>query len=89
MDQLLQVVPFALMFGVMYFLIIRPQLKEKEAHDALLASLVKDDRIVTQSGLHGTIVSVNADDLTVQIAKNVSVTLDKSAVVRKLAADSK
>jgi preprotein translocase subunit YajC len=89
MDQLLQIVPFALMFGVMYFLIIRPQLKEKEAHDKLLASLVKDDRVVTSSGFHGTIVSVNQDDLTVQIAKNVLVTLDKSAVVRKLAADSK
>lgn len=89
MDQLLQIVPFALMFGVMYFLIIRPQLKEKEAHDKLLSSLVKDDRVVTSSGFHGTIVSVNQDDLTVQIAKNVLVTLDKSAVVRKLAADSK
>lgn len=89
MDQLLQIVPFALMFGVMYFLIIRPQVKEKEAHDALIASLVKDDRVVTGSGFHGTIVSVNQDDLTVQIAKNVLVTLDKSAVVRKLAADTK
>lgn len=89
MDQLLQIVPFALMFGVMYFLIIRPQLKEKEAHDKLIGSLTKDDRVVMSSGLHGTIVSVNPDDLTVQIAKNVSATFDKSAVVRKLAAEAK
>lgn len=79
-------IPFVLMLMVFYFLIIRPQVKEKEAHDRLVAGLAKDDEVVTSSGLHGKVVAVADATLVLEIAKNTRVTLDKVAVVRKLAA---
>lgn len=74
--------PFIMVLGVMYFLIIRPQMKEKEAHDKLVAGLAKDDRVVLRSGLHGRITAVDEDTALVEVAKNVHVTTDKDAVQR-------
>jgi preprotein translocase subunit YajC len=81
-------VPLLAMFAVFYFLIIRPQIKESEAHDKLVAGLVKGDRVVTRSGLHGKVIRVEDDTVGIEIAKNTAVTLDKAAVVRKLGDDS-
>lgn len=83
MEELGSLVPFFLILAVMYFLIIRPQVKEKEAHDKLLESLKKDDEVVTASGLHGVIVGVDEATVKLSIAKGTRITLDKSAIARK------
>ena len=73
-------VPFLLIFGVMYFLIIRPQQKQAKEQQSFLAQLKKGDEVVLQSGLFGRIAAVGDADLTVEIAPNVKVRVLKTAV---------
>ncbi len=79
-----QILPLFLVFGLMYFLLIRPQNQERAAHEALLASLTKDDSVVTQGGVFGRIVSVSAETVVIEIADKTRVTLEKTAVVRRI-----
>lgn len=69
---------------VMWFLIIKPQMDEKREHDELVASLAKDDRVVTRSGLHARVVQVQEETVVLEIADKTRVTCDKSSVARRL-----
>lgn len=75
--------PILLIFGVMYFLVIRPQMQEKGDHDKLVASLAKGDRVVTSSGIHGTVVSVEGDTLSLEIAEKTRITIEKASIARR------
>ena len=75
--------PILLIFGVMYFLLVRPQIQEKKEHDKLLQSLARDDRVVTSSGIHGKVVSVDEDLVVLEIGERTKVTFDKSSVARR------
>ncbi len=75
--------PILLIFGVMYFLLVRPQIQEKREHDTLLASLARDDRVITSSGIHGKVVSVENDVVVLEIGERTRVTFDKSSVARR------
>lgn len=77
--------PILAIGAVMYFLIIRPQVKEKQDHDKLVASLARGDKVVTASGLHGVIANVAADTIQLEIAERTRVTVDKSTIARRLA----
>ena len=74
----------AVILGIFYFLLIRPQQKEAKEHSTLLAALQKGDRVVTASGLHGRVHEVRDDEVTLEVAEKMRVTVDKSAVKRKL-----
>ncbi len=76
-------IPMLITLGIFYFLVIRPANQEREAKDKLLTSLAKDDKIVTLSGLWGTVVSVSDQTLELQIAEKTRVTIDKSSVARR------
>ncbi len=76
--------PIVAIVAVMYFLLWRPQQQERQALDAMLRSLQKDDRIVTIGGLHATIAEVGAETLVLELARGQLVTVDKSAVARKI-----
>jgi preprotein translocase subunit YajC len=65
--------PMLLMFGIIYFLIIRPQQKQQKQHKAMISALKKGDKIVTNSGIFGTITGMTEATLTLEIAKNVHV----------------
>lgn len=71
------------MGAIMYFLVYRPQQREKSTREALLGSLAKGDEIVTSGGMHGTIVSVDVDVVRIDIGGKSTVTVDKAAVTRK------
>ncbi|TVQ90035.1 MAG: preprotein translocase subunit YajC [Deltaproteobacteria bacterium] len=71
------------MLAIMYFLMIRPQQREKAAREELLNSLTKGDDVVTAGGLHGKIIIVEADIVKVDIGGKGYVTVDKSAITRK------
>jgi len=75
----------AMIVGIFYFLMFRPQQKAQKEQQALLASLKKDDRVVMASGFHGKIWAVKDDTLIVELARDVRVEIDKSAVRRKVA----
>ena len=57
--------PFLLMFAVLYFLLIRPQQKRQKQHKAVLEKLKKGDRVITNSGIFGTIVNFNEKNKSV------------------------
>lgn len=86
MDGLSGLLPMAAMFGVMYFLILRPQQKEADDHAKMIAALVRDDRVVTAGGLHGTVVSVAEGTVVLALARGVEVTIEKGSIARKLSA---
>lgn len=74
---------FAAMFGVMYFIMIRPQQKQAQRHKAMLASLTKGDEVVTQSGLIGKINAITDRIVTLEVSSGVKVRLLKSSIQGK------
>jgi len=77
---LMQMLPMILMFVVLWFLMIRPQMKKAKEHKALLAALAKGDEVVTQGGLIGKIVKVGDSYVTVEIAEGTEVVVQKPAI---------
>ncbi len=80
--------PMLLIFGIFYFLMIRPQARRQREHDAMLKAITKGDRVVTTGGLHGTVVGESDEVLTLEIAmagkERVRVKLDRRGVERLL-----
>jgi preprotein translocase subunit YajC len=77
-------VPVLLIFAVMYFLVIRPQVAEKQSHEKLLGSLARGDRVVTASGIHGTIGNVDADTVVLEVGERVRLVVDKTSIARRV-----
>ena len=76
----LQLVPMVLIFAIFFFLLIRPQQRERKRRDEMLRSLKKGDRVVTSGGLIGTIVGLNEQTVNLRIADTVRVECLRSAV---------
>ncbi|MBN20136.1 MAG: preprotein translocase subunit YajC [Bdellovibrionaceae bacterium] len=73
-------VPFGLMFVVIYFLMIRPQQKKLKEHQSMLSSLKQGDEVVTASGLLGRISGIDDKIVTVELDTNVRVRMLKSQI---------
>ena len=84
MESAMQFLPIILMFVVLYFLMIRPQQKKAKEHKALLEALAKGDEVITQSGMVGRISKVGDDFVTVEIAENVEIQMQKPAIITVL-----
>lgn len=80
MDSIMQFLPIILMFVVLYFLMIRPQMKKAKEHKALLDALSKGDEVVTQGGMAGRITKVGDDFVSIEIAEKVEIQVQKPAV---------
>jgi preprotein translocase subunit YajC len=78
------IVYFAVLVGVFYFLIIRPQQTRQRDAAALLASLAEGDRVVTAGGLFGTIRAIGGDVVDIEVADGIVVKVAKSAIAKKL-----
>jgi preprotein translocase subunit YajC len=82
--SLMGMLPILLMFVVLYFLMIRPQMKRQKEHKALLAALAKGDEVISAGGLLGTVTKVSDSYVTIQIAehgdKAVEVVMQKASV---------
>ena len=74
--------PMAVLFGLFYFMLIRPQQKTRREQDAMIKALKKHDEVVTIGGVHGTILNVKDTTVTLRIDENVKVELDRSAIAR-------
>jgi len=77
---LMSFLPLIIIFAVFYFLLIRPQMKRAKEHKNLVAALAKGDEVVTNGGLLGKIVELSDAFVTVEIADNVRVKLQRQAV---------
>jgi preprotein translocase subunit YajC len=81
---LIFVVQMMLIFGIFYFLLIRPQSKERQRHDQMLKALKKGDEIVTNGGLIGKVVHVEEKRLILKTAENTRVTVDRGRIAAVL-----
>lgn len=72
--------PLILMFGIFYFLLIRPQQKKAKAHKQLLGALKKGDRVVSSGGLHGLVTGITDDVVTMEIAPKVRVKVTRGSI---------
>lgn len=76
--------PFVILFIVFYFLLIRPQSKRAKEHKKLVEALAKGDEVLTQGGVYGKITEVAEEAITVEVADNVQVKLQRAAVASVL-----
>ena len=79
-----QILMLVFLFGIFYFLIIRPQQKQQKEHKAMLEALTKGDKIITSSGFYAEVVKVEEDFIKVKLNETTIVKLDKASVNRKV-----
>jgi preprotein translocase subunit YajC len=79
-NQWMSFLPLILLFVVFYFLLIRPQQKRAKQQKSFIENLKKGDKIITSSGLYGTITGITDDAITIEIAEKVRVKIAKNAV---------
>ena len=77
---LIQLAPMVAIFAILYFLLIRPQQRQRREKDEMLRNIKKGDRIITQGGLIGTVVGLSGETVTLKIADSVRVECLRSAV---------
>lgn len=78
--SLISFVPFILIFVIFYFLLIRPQQRQRKKHREILDALKKGDRVVTSSGLLGTVSNIHKEVLTLQMGDNVKLKIKKEHI---------
>lgn len=79
-NMIAQLLPLILLFVVFYFLLIRPQQKRAKEHKSMVGGLSKGDEVITQGGLVGRITKVNDDFVTLEVAENTQVIVQKASV---------
>ena len=83
-SSLLSMLPLVLMFVVLYFIMIRPQMKRQKEHRAMLDKLSKGDEVLTNGGIAGTVTDIGENFITVEIADNVRIRVQKGAIANVL-----
>ena len=72
-----------LIFGLMYFVLIRPQRKRQKEHQQLIEELKRGDRVVTAGGIHGVIESISEDSVTIKVESGATMRVAKGSVSLK------
>lgn len=80
--SLTSLLPLLVMFAVLYFLMIRPQIKKQKEHRAMIEALAKGDPVVTSGGLFGTVTQLTDDVVTLEVAQGVEVKVQRHAVAQ-------
>jgi preprotein translocase subunit YajC len=81
---LTSMVPYLLMFAVIYFLIVRPGSKQRRDHQLMLGALKKDDEVVTSGGVYGRIVALEEKLATVEIADRVKIRILRDRIAGRV-----
>jgi len=84
MSTLTGLLPIILMFVVLWFMMIRPQMKRAKEQKAMVAALSKGDEVISQSGIAGRITKVGDNYVTIEIAENVEVVMLKPSIANIL-----
>lgn len=79
-NPLISFLPIIIVFLIFYFLLIRPMQKKQKEHREFLRNLKKGDRVITNGGLYGTVVSMEDDTLIIKLSENVKVRIARSAI---------
>jgi len=83
-DSLMSMLPLVLMFVVLYFVMIRPQMKKQKEHRAMIEAVTKGDEVVTAGGVLGKISKIGDSFLGLEVANGVEIQIQRSAVVQVL-----
>lgn len=71
---------FAMIIGIFYFMILRPQQKRQKERQKMLDAVKKGDRVVTAGGLHGTVAGLDEKTVLIQVADNVKLKFERTAI---------
>ena len=88
LSSLGSMLPLVLMFVVLYFVMIRPQMKRQKEHRAMIEAIAKGDEVATAGGILGKVTRLSEGYLHIEIASNVEVQIQRSAVVQVLPKDT-
>ncbi len=83
-SSMMSMLPLVLMFGVLYFIMIRPQMKRQKEHKAMIEALAKGDEVITSGGMIGRIAKLGETYAHVEISSGVEIQVQRSAVVQVL-----
>ncbi len=83
-SSLMSMLPLVLMFVVLYFVMIRPQMKKQKEHRAMIEALAKGDEVVTAGGVLGKVAKLGDSYIGLEISGGVEVQIQRSAVVQVL-----
>ena len=83
-QQVWSILPIVAIFAVFYFLLIRPQQKQRRERDEMIRAVKKGDRIVTTSGMHATVINLSEHTVMLRAADGVKLEFDRSAIGRVL-----
>ncbi len=81
-NPMLQFVPIVLIFGVMYFMLIRPQQKQQQDLARMQANLKKNDEVVTMGGMFGVVVNLKDSVVTLRVDDNVRIDVERNCIGR-------
>ncbi len=84
MSSLTGMLPLVLMFVVLYFVMIRPQMRKQKEHRAMLDAIAKGDEVATAGGIIGRVTRLGEGTLSLEIAPNVEVQVQRTAVAQVL-----
>jgi len=79
-SALMNMIPLVFMFGIFYFLLIRPQQKKAKDHKAMVDALKKGDQVVTAGGIHGKVTSVEESVVILEVATGVNIKVNKGHI---------
>ncbi len=91
-SPIIAALPFVLIFGLFYLLILRPQQKQSRQKENMMKNIKRGDKVMTAGGIHGKVVNAEEDVLTVEIAKGVNVQIARaniSALINQDKAETK
>jgi preprotein translocase subunit YajC len=83
-SSLMSMLPLVLMFVVLYFVMIRPQMKKSKEHRAMIDALAKGDEVATGGGILGKVTKLGDSYLSLEVASGVEIQIQRSAVVQVL-----
>jgi preprotein translocase subunit YajC len=83
-STLMSMLPLVLMFVVLYFVMIRPQMRKQKEAKAMIDALAKGDEVVTVGGMLGKVSKLNDNSLSLEVANGVEVQIQRNAVVQVL-----
>ena len=88
-QAVIQIVFLGALFAIFYFLLIRPQQRQRRDREAMLNSVKRGDKVVTSGGLHGTVVGLSEHTIVLKVADQVKLEFERSAIGRIVAQGEK
>jgi preprotein translocase subunit YajC len=84
---LVTILPFILIFVIMYFMVIRPQQKRARDHQNMLSKLKRNDEVMTSGGIYGKVVDLKENVVTLEVAQNVRIRVNRAQIATVIGAE--